>query len=126
MPRALKGRMPRTFGDHRTTLAKRLRVIYDDIGSKYPLNDGISRKVAAITAQTWLNYEECSREVTHLTGRKRVHEKQATILNRIRRRQSVFASQFLGGLRTLSNLTGTGDGADLAKSFQQSLEDINS
>jgi len=118
--------MPRVFGDHRTTLSKRLRVIYDDIATRYPLNDGISRKVAAITAQTWLNYEECSREATQLSGRKRVHEKQATILNRIRRRQSTFAGQFLGGLRTLATLTNGGSNNDLAKEFQKTLEDFES
>ena len=42
MPRALKGQMPRVLPDHRSTLAKRLRCIYDDLGQRFPLRDKVT------------------------------------------------------------------------------------
>ena len=40
--KALKGQMPRTLGDHRSSLARRLRAIYDDLGKRFAVHDGVS------------------------------------------------------------------------------------
>ncbi len=102
MPRALKGRMPRTLPDHRSTLAKRLRVVYDEISKRYPLQDGVARRVALLAARAWCDYEDMAKA----TSRQR----KATEINRLRRRQATCAGQFLSGLRSLEALTSDGHG----------------
>ncbi len=108
MSRALKGRMPRTLPDHRSTLAKQLRGVYDDIGGRFSLTDGVSRRVALLAARAWLDYERLSREseqlASHRPREKDARQRVAFQLTRLRRRQSSFAGQFLGGLRTLEGL----------------------
>ncbi len=115
MPRALKGRMPRTLGDHRSTVSKRLRVVYDDLEQRFPLRDGISRRVAVLAARAWLDYENLSEETERLAASRprepEARQKAAFQLTRLRRRQSSFAGQFLGGLRTLEGLS-NGHGKD--------------
>ncbi len=113
MPRALKGRMPRTLGDHRSTVSKRLRVVYDDLEQRFPLRDGISRRVAVLAARAWLDYENLSEETERLSAsrprEKDARQRAAFQLTRLRRRQSSFAGQFLGGLRTLEGLANGND-----------------
>ena len=114
MSRALKGRMPRTLPDHRSTLAKQLRDAYDDIAGRFSLTDGVARRVALLAARAWLDYERLSRESAQLAAsrprEKSRRQHHALQLSRTRRRQSSFAGQFLGGLRTLEGLsTGHGD-----------------
>ena len=121
MPRSLKGYMPRVLDDHRSRHAKQLREVYMELIAKYPLRDGVSRRVAVITAKAWLDYEEISREVQQLTGRRRHHQNVAVIQTRLRRRQSSYMGQFMGGLRTLANLS-NGNQLDLAKNFQEEIE----
>ncbi len=115
MPRALKGRMPRTLSDHRSNLAKRLRHVYDDLQEKFPLKDGVSRRVAVLAARAWLDYEKLSQETERLSAsrprEKDARQRAAFQLTRLRRRQSSFAGQFLGGLRTLEGLS-NGHGKD--------------
>lgn len=103
MPRALKGRMPRVLPDHRSALGKHLRCVYEDIGTRYELGDGIARRVAIMAARSWLEYENVSQEVAALTA-KRPRGKISMALTRSRRRQASYAGQFLGGLRTLQGL----------------------
>ncbi len=113
MSRSLKGRMPRTMGDHRSTAAKRLRVVYDDLQERFPLKDGVSRRVAVLAARAWLDYEKLSQETERLSAsrprEKDARQRAAFQLTRLRRRQSSFAGQFLGGLRTLEGLANGND-----------------
>ena len=113
MPRALKGRMPRTLSDHRSNLAKRLRHVYDELQEKFPLKDGVSRRVAVLAARAWLDYEKLSQETERLSAsrprEKDARQRAAFQLTRLRRRQSSFAGQFLGGLRTLEGLANGND-----------------
>ncbi len=125
MPRALKGQMPRVFGDHRSSHAKQLREVYLELNEKYLLKDGISRRIAVIVARAWLDYEAITKEVIQLSGRRRHHQKIATMQTRLRRRQVSYAGQFLGGLRTLDALTNGGARFDLAKQFQESFEGLD-
>ncbi len=115
MARKLKGGMPRTLGDHRSTVAKRLRHVYDDLQEKFPLKDGVSRRVAVLAARAWLDYEKLSQETERLSAsrprEKDARQRAAFQLTRLRRRQSSFAGQFLGGLRTLEGLS-NGHGKD--------------
>ncbi len=106
--RRLKGAMPRTMSDHRSTLAKRLRVIYDEIGTRFPLQDGVSRRIALLAARAWLDYEDLAKQTTR--------QRKATEINRLRRRQATCAGQFLSGLRQLEALTtdGHSKGFDIA------------
>ncbi len=105
--RALKSKMPRTLSDHRSTLAKRLRRVYDEIGTRYPLQDGVARRIALLAARAWLDYEDLAKQTTR--------QRKAMEINRLRRRQASSAGQFLSGLRQLEALTnGHGKGFDLA------------
>jgi len=106
--RTLKDRMPRTLSDHRSTLAKRLRRVYDEIGTRYPLQDGVARRIALLAARAWLDYEDMVKQTTRM--------RTAMEINRLRRRQATCAGQFLSGLRQLEVLTsdGHGKGFDLA------------
>ncbi len=116
--RRLKGAMPRTLGDHRTTLAKRLRAVYDDLGQRFPLQDGVTRRVALLAARAWVDYEEMAKA----TSRRR----KATETNRHRRRQATCAGQFLSGLRSLEALTSNGHGGkDLALLIQQAQRGVS-
>ncbi len=104
MPKALKGRMPRVLPDHRSTLAKRLRAVYDEIGKRYPLQDGVARRIALLAARAWVDYEDMAKA----TSQRR--KPKATEINRLRRRQATCAGQFLSGLRSLEALTSDSDG----------------
>ena len=100
--------MPRTLSDHRGTLAKRLRRVYDEIGARYPLQDGVARRIALLAARAWVDYEELAKATSQ--------RRKATEINRLRRRQATCAGQFLSGLRSLEALTSDdhGKGVDLA------------
>ena len=97
MPRALKGRMPRVCKDHRSTRAKRLARVYLDLGERFALADGISRRVAVLVAQNFLNYED----VTQDLGAP--HKPVA--VRRLQRRQGIYQRDFLAGLHELQSLT---------------------
>lgn len=115
--------MPRLFADNRRPEAKRFREIYQDIQARYPLEDGISRRIAALTAKAWLDYEQVSKELTPLTKKILARTaKRALSINRLRRRQASLVSAFLGGLRTLETMTGKAGGQDLAKVFELALK----
>ena len=123
MARQLKGGMPRLYKDSRSSAAKRLREVYQDIGNRVPLTDGLSRRIAGLAAKAWLDYEATAHELTALTTpRLRLHAKQAVIVSRLRRRQSSLARAFLGGLRTLEAMSGKTGGQDLAKAFEHALK----
>jgi len=112
---ALKARMPRILPNHRSVMGYRLRSVYDDIVSRFKEPDGLARRVAVMTAEAWLNYENLGIEIVQAPRRK----KSATDLARLRRRRQSAAGHFLGGLRTLQALAeknGDGD-LDLAALF---------
>jgi hypothetical protein len=96
MPRVLKGRMPRAYADHRTTAAKRLRPVYDDLDARFGLADGVSRRVALLVARAWLDYEAVTRD---LEGKHK-----PLTLRRLRRQQRAALGQFTTGLRDLEEL----------------------
>ena len=107
--------MPRTLPDHRSTLAKQLRHVYNDIDARFPLKDGIARRVGVLVARSWLEYEQVSRESERMAAQrpreKSRRQQHALQLTRSRRRQPSFAGQFLGGLRMLEGLN-NGNGHD--------------
>jgi hypothetical protein len=122
MARRLKGGMPKLFKDNRCPAAKRFREIYEDVGKRFLLTDGLARRIGGLTAKAWLDYETITRELTALTGpRLRLHVKQAVVVNRLRRRQSSLVGAFLGGLRTLEAMNNKTGGQDLAKAFEHAL-----
>ena len=121
--KSLKGRMPRLFPDNRRPEAKRFREVYEDIEGKYTLEDGISRRIAALTAKAWLDFEQISRELAPLTKKILPRtSKRALSVNRLRRRQASLVGMFLGGLRTLDSISGKPVGADLAKAMEMALK----
>ena len=125
MARALKGGMPKLFADNRCPDAKRLREIYQDIEKRFPLEDGLSRRIAGMTGMAWLNYEQLGREVAKLMSRRlKRNGKGSTDVQRLRRRQSSFAGAFLGGLRTLQGLTNQTGEPDLARAIQSSMTEL--
>lgn len=124
MARRLKGGMPRLFKDNRCPEAKRLREIYDDIEKRFPLSDGLCRRMAGLAARAWVDYEAISRELNALTSTHRLaRSSKATLaVSRLRRRQSALVGSFLGGLRTLESMTGKTGGQDLAKAFELAMQ----
>jgi len=92
--------MPRLYPDHRRTIPRRLRQVYEDIATRFPLTDGVARRLAVLAARAWIDYEALSGEIAALSnGRGR--RKAAPMITRLRRRQAAYAGQFLGGLRSL-------------------------
>ena len=80
MAKALKGKMPRVLKDHRTVFGKRLRAVYDDLAGRFPLQDGVARRIAVLAARAWLDYEDAS------TSMDRSRRVKGTEANRLRRR----------------------------------------
>ncbi len=99
---ALKARMPRVLPNHRTHTGYRLRQIYGDLVARLKDPDGVARRVALMTAESWLAYEDLGVEIAQAPRRK----KSAVDVARMRRRRQVAAGHFLGGLRTLEALAG--------------------
>ncbi len=99
---ALKAGMPRTLPDHRSRKGKRLRRTYDDLVAKFQKIDGIVRRVALMTAEAWLAYEDLGLEIAKAQKNRR----SAMDVSRLRRRRQSAAGQFLAGLRNLETLTG--------------------
>jgi hypothetical protein len=98
MARGLKGGMPKLFADNRCPDAKRLREIYQDIAKRFPLEDGLSRRIAGMTGMAWLNYEQLGREVAKLTSKRLKRSGKGSMdVQRLRRRQGSYAGAFLGG-----------------------------
>lgn len=114
MPRALKGRMPRICGDHRSHLAKQLRVVYDEIISRYPVTDAIGRREALLTAQAWVKYQRLTEEIERLFGRKRGRG-TALALRRLDRQQGRAMLNYRHGLEQVKALAQGPDKRDLAK-----------
>lgn len=106
--RRLKAEMPRMLPDHPSALAKRLRALYEDIAARYQLSDGLTRRVAVLTALAGLEHQAMTADVVALAGRRRA---TPAILSRLRRRQAAYAGQFLAGLRTLEAMTRDGRSA---------------
>jgi hypothetical protein len=96
--RRLKAAMPRAYADHRTTAAKRLRVVYDDLGARFGLaeTDGVCRRVALLIARAWIAYEDVTRDL------EAPHKGLA--IRRLQRRQRAALGQFTAGLRDLEEL----------------------
>ena len=90
-----------------------LRQVYQEIADRFGLKDGVSRRIAALASQAWLNYEALGREIESYSPRTTDRKRVAASLARLRRRQSGYASAYLGGLRTLAALTGAGAGKEL-------------
>lgn len=103
--KALKGKMPRLFTDHRSTPSRQLRAVYDELRERFPLNDGVARRMAVMTARAWLEYQTISAELSAVTARKNGRARTLTIIARLRRRQAAYAGQYLGGIRALATLT---------------------
>jgi hypothetical protein len=109
----LKFKMPRVLPDHRSHEAKRLRHIYADLLARFPKIDGISRRVALMTAEAWRDYENLGLEIAR--GQK--NRRGAMEIARLRRRRQSAAGMFLAGLRNLETLAGgksDGRGLDIA------------
>ncbi len=104
MPKALKGKMPRVLKDHRSHAGKVLREGFDALMSQFKLDDPISRRVAVMVEQSWLEYTGISKELNDLVSRPRRGKDQTLALARLRRRRDSVAGRYLGGLRTLTTL----------------------
>ncbi len=116
--KVLKGKMPRLYPDHRRALPRRLRAVYADFEARFPLRDGISRRLAVLAAQGWLVYQDIATEANALAARRRRKGKVSADLSRLRRRQASAAGQFISGLRSLEALdAGNGRGQDLARAI---------
>jgi hypothetical protein len=102
---ALKARMPRLFPDHRSSPARRLRRVYDDVAARFELRDGLARQVALMTAVAFADHLDLVAQVATLqTSSRGSGKERAAILNRLRRRQGKAAGQYLAGLKTLATL----------------------
>ena len=107
MARRLKGGMPRIHDDNRCSDAKRLREVYFDLDARYGLSqrDGVTRRVAVMTAQSFVDYQAASRLAAEASQRK-ASKTQALDASRLRRRQTSYARAFLGGLALLQQMAG--------------------
>ena len=56
MPRALSGRKPRRYKDHRTREARRWAESYSAIAERYPPKDALARKLIALCADIDQDY----------------------------------------------------------------------
>lgn len=95
---ALKARMPRCLPDHRSSSAKRLRRAFDELAERFPLTDGVTRRLALLAAQAAVEHEDASAllEIGH---------RQKRVMNRLRRRQRQAAGAWLSGIRHLEEMT---------------------
>jgi hypothetical protein len=81
--------------------------------------DGIARRMALMTAEAWMSYEDLGIEIERARSNRKRTSKD---LARLRRRRQQAAGQFLAGLRTLNGLmggNGDGGGLDLAAALAQ-------
>jgi hypothetical protein len=116
MPRALKGRMPRLCIDHRSTAAKKLRPLYDDLIQRFPVSDALSRREALLVAQSWVKYQYLSAEIERLIARKR-GPGSALAIRRLERQQRHAISTYHAGIERLKELTQGPRAEDLARSI---------
>ena len=114
MPRALKGRMPRLCTDHRSSAAKKLRPLYDDLIQRFPVSDALSRREALLVAQSWVKYQYLSADIERLMARKR-GPGTALSIRRLERQQRHAISTYHTGLERLKDLTQGPGAPDLAK-----------
>ncbi len=107
MPRALGGRKPRRFKDHRRQEARRWAESYGAIAERYPPKDALARKLTAIAADFHRDYVDL-RSVG-----KAAQKKQASPIRKT-------AGLFLATLRVLGGGSGNGHGEkDLARLIQE-------
>ena len=104
MPRALTGRKPRRYKDHRTRTAKQWAERYDAIAERYPPQDRLARSLTAMSADFLRDYETL-RTVGYARGAKSKH------LSPIRKT----AGLFLATLRVLGGGNGLREPEDLAR-----------
>jgi hypothetical protein len=100
---ALKDRMPRYSHDHRGTADREIRTVFDELGARFPLRDGIARDVALITAIAAHDYRQLTAQVLTLEqdGVRRPAKEKAALLNRLRRRRDKAGNQYLAGVKML-------------------------